>query len=179
MKFAETRLAGAYVIDPVPQEDDRGFFARSFCAREFQERGLNPNVAQCSISSSRRRGTVRGMHFQTPPDCEVKLVRCTRGAIYDVIVDLRAESPTYRSHVAVELTAGNRRALYVPDRFAHGFQTIEDETEVLYQMSEFYAPQSAAGLRYDDPVLSIRWPLEVSIISDRDRSWPLLTGPGS
>jgi len=174
MEFSPTRLAGAYVIEPVPQTDERGFFARLFCVREFEEHGLNPRVVQCSLSYTRNRGTLRGMHYQTPPACEVKLVRCIRGGIYDVIVDLRPDSPTYKSHFAIELTAGNRRALYVPERFAHGFQTIEDETEVFYQMSEFYTPGKADGLRYDDPALGIRWPLPVSDISERDRQWPLL-----
>jgi dTDP-4-dehydrorhamnose 3,5-epimerase len=172
--FTEAKLEGAYVIAPERIEDDRGFFARTFCRREFQEHGLDPDVAQTSIALNSARATVRGMHFQWPPMAEVKIVRCTRGAILDVIVDLRPESATYLEHVAVELTAENGLALYVPERFAHGYQTLEDQTEVSYQMSEFYAPDLAAGLAYDDPELRLEWPLPVSVISAKDSEWPPL-----
>jgi dTDP-4-dehydrorhamnose 3,5-epimerase len=174
MRFFETELTGAYIIEPEPNYDERGFFARTFCAREFAEHGLKSAFVQCSISNTSRRGTLRGLHYQLPPSCEVKLVRCTAGAIYDVIVDLRRDSPTYLQHVGVELTARNHWALYVPEMFAHGMQVLEDNTEVLYQISEFYAPDKAAGLRYDDPKLAIKWPIPVSIIAEKDKSWPLL-----
>lgn len=174
MRFVETRLAGAFLIHTEPVADERGFFARTYCAREFEDHGLHPTVAQASISSNRCRGTLRGMHYQTPPVAESKLVRCTSGAIHDVIVDLRPGSPTYLEHAAFELTATNHLALYVPELFAHGFITLRDNTEVLYQISEFYTPGYGRGLRYDDPALSIRWPAPVEVISDKDRSWPLL-----
>jgi len=174
MRFLETKLAGAYVIDLEPHEDVRGFFARTFCAREFKDHGLATKFVQCSISVNRKRGTLRGLHYQLPPCGEIKLVRCTAGAIYDVIVDLRQDSPTYWEHLGVELTARNRHALYVPERFAHGFQTLEDDTEIFYQISEFYAPEQSAGVRFDDPKLGIQWPLPVAEISDKDRRWPLL-----
>ena len=174
MIFTATRLAGAYLIDPERIEDERGFFARTWCRDEFERQGLNPRLVQCNVSYNHRRGTLRGMHYQAKPHEEAKLVRCTRGAIYDVIVDLRPDSPTYRQWVAVELTAENRRMLYIPEGFAHGFQTLADETEVFYQMSESYHPQSARGVRYDDPALGIAWPLEVAIISEKDRGYPLL-----
>ena len=174
VKFTETRLGGVFVVEVEPQTDARGFFARTFCAREFQERGLATNFVQCSVSHNLRRGTVRGLHYQRPPAGEVKLVRCTSGALYDVIVDLRESSPTYLHHVGVELTSRNRRALYVPEMFAHGFQTLEDDTEVFYQMSAFYEPELATGIRYDDPRLGIEWPLVVSVVSEKDKLWPLL-----
>ena len=162
------------MIELEPHADERGFFARAFCAREFGERSLVTRFLQCSVSLTTRRGTVRGLHFQQPPAAEVKLVRCTAGAIHDVIVDLRPESSTYLQHVAVELSALNRQTLYVPERFAHGFQTLADQSEVFYQMSEFHCPEHASGLRYDDPRLGIAWPLDVTMISERDRAWPLL-----
>ena len=174
MQFKETPLAGAFVIETEPHEDNRGFFARTFCAREFEAQGLVGTFVQCSLSMTRARGTLRGMHYQLPPACEVKLVRCAAGAIHDVIVDLRRDSPTYLQHFNVDLTAQNRRALYVPKMFAHGFQTLEDGSEVFYQMSEFYAPDESAGVRFDDPKLGIRWPLPVAAIADKDRIWPLL-----
>jgi dTDP-4-dehydrorhamnose 3,5-epimerase len=170
--FTETALAGAYLIEPQRREDDRGFFARVWCEREFSAQGLDPRVAQSSISLNRRSGTLRGMHYQAAPHEEIKLVRCTRGAVYDVIIDLRLESPTFAQHIAVELTADNRCALYIPRGFAHGFQTLEDETEVLYQMSEFYAPGSARGVRWNDPAFGIRWPITDPIMLDRDRYYP-------
>jgi dTDP-4-dehydrorhamnose 3,5-epimerase len=173
MRFLETKLRGAYIVEPEPHEDSRGFFARTFCAREFQEHGLLNSFVQCSVSLSRERGTLRGLHYQRPPACEVKLVRCTAGALYDVIVDLRPDSPTYLQHIGVELTAKNRRALYVPEMFAHGLQTLENDTEVFYQISQYYSPGNAAGLRYDDPRLGISWPLSVACISPKDLKWPL------
>jgi dTDP-4-dehydrorhamnose 3,5-epimerase len=178
MIFASTPLEGAWIIDSERVSDRRGFFARTFCAHEFAARGLKATVAQASLSYSRAKGTLRGMHFQRPPVSEAKLVRCTRGAIHDVIVDLRPWSPSFLAHVAVELTAENRRALYIPDGFAHGFQTLADDTEVVYQMSEFYAPGHEAGLRHDDPSLALEWPLAVTEISEKDRRWPDLD-PGA
>jgi dTDP-4-dehydrorhamnose 3,5-epimerase len=174
MIFTETVLRGAFVVDLEPRGDERGFFARAFCQREFDLRGLKSVVAQGNISFNRRKGTVRGLHFQLPPYAETKFVRCSRGAILDVIVDARPESPTYLQHVAVELTADNRRGLYVPERFAHGYQVLEDETETTYQVGEFYMPSAEGGLRYSDPRLGIGWPLPVADVSDKDASWPLL-----
>jgi dTDP-4-dehydrorhamnose 3,5-epimerase len=175
MRFLPTRLAGAFVIELDPHRDERGFFARTFCVQEFEAHGLLGRVTQCSISVTQRRGTVRGLHYQRPPAGEVKLVRCIRGAIHDVIVDLRKDSPTYLKHLAMELSAENRRALYIPEMFAHGFQTLADDAEVLYQMSATYVPELATGVRCDDPALAIQWPLPVSLISDKDRTWPLLS----
>lgn len=175
MIFTETELSGAFVIDLDRKEDDRGFFARAFCQHEFTEHGLKPVIAQANIAFNRRSGTLRGMHFQFPPAAETKLVRCTRGAILDIIVDLRPESPTYLDHVAVELSADNHRALYVPERFAHGYQALEDATETSYQAGEFYTPDAEGGLRYDDPKLRLSWPLPVTDVSDKDRSWPSLS----
>ena len=174
MRFLPTPLSGAFVVEPDPNEDSRGFFARTFCAREFSGQGLASTFVQCSISYNHKRGTLRGLHHQMPPAAEVKLVRCTSGAIYDVVVDLRRNSPTYLQHFGVELSARNRRALYVPEMFAHGLQTLADETEVFYQISEYHAPDKAAGIRYDDPKLKIKWPLSVSVISDKDLKWPRL-----
>lgn len=152
--------------------DERGFFARAWCQREFAEHGLNPRLVQCNISYNPRRGTLRGMHYQAVPHSEAKLVRCTRGAIYDVIVDLRSDSPSYLRHFGVDLTAEGREMLYVPEGVAHGFLTLEDETEVFYQMSEFYAPEAARGVRWNDPAFGIRWPIEVAVISPRDAAYP-------
>lgn len=174
MKFVETPLSGAFWIELETLEDNRGFFARSFCAREFEAQGLKPTVAQCNLSFNHRRGTLRGMHFQIPPAAETKLVRCTRGALYDVIVDLRPDSPTYKAHYSIELSADNHRALYIPEGFAHGFQTLLDHTEVFYQMGEFYTPNCQRGIRYDDPALAIAWPLPVQVISDKDAALPSL-----
>jgi dTDP-4-dehydrorhamnose 3,5-epimerase len=174
MIFTETKLSGAYIIDIEPHEDARGFFARAFCQQELLDHGLNPLIAQANIAFNHRKGTMRGMHFQFPPAAETKLVRCTRGAILDIIVDLRPESPSYLQHVAVELNEDNRRALYVPERFAHGYQVIADQTETSYQVGEFYAPGMESGLRFDDPRLGLRWPLSVTVISDKDRDWKLL-----
>lgn len=174
MLFTATKLAGAYVIEAECHEDSRGFFARTFCAREFKNHGLTTDLAQCSVSLSHKRGTLRGLHYQLPPAGEVKLVRCTAGAVLDVIIDLRPDSPTYLQHVGVELTAENRRAIYIPQMFAHGLQTLKDNTEVFYQISEFYTPDKSTGLRFDDPKLKIQWPLPVTSISERDLKWPLL-----
>jgi len=172
VKIIPTELRDAKLVELEKIEDERGFFARSFCARDFEAEGLDPCVAQCNVSYNRRRGTLRGMHFQRAPHAEAKLVRCTRGGIYDVIVDLRPDSPSFRRWLAVELTAENRRALYVPRGFAHGFQTLEDGCEVLYQMSEFYVPDAAAGVRWNDPAFAITWPIDDPILSARDASYP-------
>lgn len=172
MNMTSVSLHGAYVIDLERIVDERGFFARTWCAQEFRSQGLNPNLAQCSLSYNTRRGTLRGMHFQAEPHQEAKLVRCCSGAIYDVILDLRRDSPTYRKWFAVELTAANRRTLYVPEGVAHGFQTLTDETEVLYQISERYRPESARGVRWDDPLFGIEWPIRDPILSERDRAYP-------
>jgi dTDP-4-dehydrorhamnose 3,5-epimerase len=180
MIFTETKLQGAFVIEPEKLEDERGFFARTWCQREFAERGLNPAIAQCSISFNRKRGTLRGMHYQIAPHEETKIVRCTRGAIYDVndvIIDLRADSPTFTRWLALELDAENRRMLYIPKGFAHGFQTLQDATEVLYEISEFYAPEHARGVRWDDPAFGIEWPAADRILTPRDRAYPNFT-PG-
>jgi dTDP-4-dehydrorhamnose 3,5-epimerase len=175
MRFIQTTLPGVFLVEPAPCEDSRGFFARTFCAREFAEHGLATGFVQCSVSMSRLRGTLRGMHYQLPPACEAKLLRCTAGALYDVVVDLRPGSPSYLQHLSVELSAANQRWLYVPEMFAHGFQTLEDDTEVFYQITEYYTPDRASGLRFDDPGLKIHWPLPVAAISDKDRQWPLLS----
>jgi dTDP-4-dehydrorhamnose 3,5-epimerase len=174
MHFTETNLKGAFVIEPEAHQDGRGLFARTFCAREFRDHNLADQFVQCNTSWNAHRGTVRGLHYQVSPSCEVKLVRCTAGSIWDVIVDLRPDSPTYLQHFGVELSARNRRALYIPEMFAHGFQTLEDGAEVFYQMGEFYAPKLAGGIRYDDPKLGIRWPLPVTSISEKDQQWALL-----
>lgn len=173
MIFTETRLKGAFVIDIERREDSRGFFARVFCQREMEAHGLNKTIAQANIAFNAKKGTVRGMHFQFPPVAETKLVRCTRGALLDIIIDLRPESPTYLEHVAVELTEENRRALYVPERFAHGYQILADSTETSYQVGEFYAPGCEGGLLYWDPRLQLEWPLPVSVISEKDQQWKL------
>ena len=171
MIFTETRLKGAFIIDLDPKRDERGFFARAFCQREFREHGLQPIIAQANLASNAKKGTVRGMHFQYPPAAETKLVRCTRGAILDVIVDLRPESATYLEHVAVELNEDNMRALYVPERCAHGYQTLRDNTDTSYQVGEFYTPNAEGGVRYDDTRLGLRWPLPVSVISSKDHQF--------
>jgi len=171
MIFTETKLRGAFTIDLERREDNRGFFARTFCQHEFEEHGLRPIIAQVNLASNKRKGTLRGMHFQYPPAAETKLVRCTRGAILDIIVDLRPESPTYLEHVEVELSADNYRALYVPERFAHGYQALEDQTETNYQVGEFYTPGVEGGLSPYDPALGLRWPLPVTEISEKDAGW--------
>jgi dTDP-4-dehydrorhamnose 3,5-epimerase len=172
--FTETALPGAFIIDIERRGDDRGFFARVFCQEEFADHGLKPSIAQANIAFNAAKGTLRGMHFQFPPHAETKLVRCTRGAILDIIVDLRPESPTYLQHVAVELSASNYRALYVPERFGHGYQALEDETETSYQVGEFYAPNTEGGLRFDDPRLALEWPLPVGEMSPKDQGWSYL-----
>ncbi len=174
MLFTETALKGAFLIDIERREDNRGFFARTFCGQEFVAQGLEVTNVQCSIAFNHKKGTIRGMHYQVAPATEAKLVRCTQGAIYDVIVDMRPESPTYLSHIGVELTANNHRALYVPEMFAHGYQTLTDGAEVVYQMNKFYTPGYERGLHYDDPILALEWPLPVSEISKQDLKWPLL-----
>lgn len=173
MKFTETKLKGAYIIEPELITDERGFFARSWCQQEFEKRGLNPKLVQCNISFNHKKGTLRGMHYQAKPYEEAKLVRCTKGGIYDVIIDLRAESPTFKQWDAVELTAENYQMLYVPEGFAHGFQTLVDNSEVFYQISEFYHPESARGVRWDEPIFGIEWPDEERrVISDKDGIYP-------
>ena len=174
MIFTETRLAGAYTVDLEPHQDQRGFFARMFCENEFAARRLKPAIAQANIGSNGKCGTLRGMHFQYPPAAETKYVRCSRGAILDIIVDLRPESPTYLHHVAVELSAANQRGLYIPERFAHGYITLADDTETIYMVGERYTPGAEGGLRFDDPRLHLSWPIPVAVMSDKDRRWRLL-----
>lgn len=176
MIFTPTSLAGAWLVEPERMVDERGFFARTFCAAEMAAHGLPPQVAQCSIAWNRERGTVRGLHYPEPPHAEAKLVRCTRGAIYDVLVDLRPGSVSYKRHFAVELTADNRRQLWVPPGCAHGYQTLLPDTEVAYQMTEPYAPAAGRGVRWDDPAFGVPWPLPVTVISERDRGYPDFTG---
>ena len=174
MNIATTHLSGVAVIDLERKEDDRGFFARTFDRKEFADAGLEPLVEQCNLSFNHKAGTLRGMHYQVAPATEAKLVRCTAGAIVDIIVDVRPDSPTYLQHFAVELTADNRRALYVPPMFAHGYQALTDGAEVTYQVSEAYTPGTERGLRHDDPALGLSWPLSVSVISPKDAAWPLM-----
>jgi dTDP-4-dehydrorhamnose 3,5-epimerase len=175
--FEETSLRGAFVVDLERREDERGFFARSWCANEFTDHGLPNTVVQANVSWNARQWTLRGMHFQRAPHAETKLVRSTRGAIYDVIVDLRPESETYKQWLGVELTADNRRALFVPEGFAHGYQTLVPDSEVFYQVSEFYTPSAEAGVRWDDPAFGIEWPdPDNAFLSEKDRSWPDFTG---
>ena len=171
MKFTETKLAGAFIVDVDERNDDRGFFARTFCQNEFAAHGLKTTIAQTNMSFNHAAGTLRGMHFQFPPAAETKFIRCPLGALHDVIVDLRPESATYRQHVGVELTAHNHRALYIPERFGHGFITLVDNTVASYQVGEFYVPGLEGGLRHDDPDLDIDWPRVPTVISDKDRSW--------
>ena len=171
MRFQETRLQGAFIIEPERNEDERGFFARVFCVEEFGAHGLETNLVQCSISYNKQRSTLRGLHYQVAPHEEVRLVRCTMGAVYDVVLDLRPPSSTFKQWIAAELTSENRRILYVPKGFAHGFLTLEDNCEVFYQMSEFYYNENAQGVRWDDPAFGIQWPGPVQLISERDRSF--------
>jgi dTDP-4-dehydrorhamnose 3,5-epimerase len=170
--FIPTPLAGAYVIEPEPRDDARGLFARTWCERELATQGLETRIAQCSTSFNKRKGTLRGMHYQIRPFAETKIVRCTRGALYDVIIDLRPDSPTFTRHFAAVLSADDRKMMYVPVGCAHGFQTLEDATEVLYQISEFYSADHARGVRWNDPAFAIRWPDDERTIVDRDRSYP-------
>lgn len=172
MIFKEISLKGAYVIELEKLQDERGFFARAWCQREFENHGLTARIAQANISYNAKRGTLRGMHYQAAPHEEMKLVRCTKGAIFDVIVDLRKDSPTYLQWIGVELAADSHRMLYVPENFAHGFQTLEDDTEVTYQVSQFYTPASERGIRWNDPAIGIEWPQAPTIMSEKDRSWP-------
>jgi dTDP-4-dehydrorhamnose 3,5-epimerase len=169
--FTETRLKGAFILDIERREDDRGFFARAFCQEEFKAHGLNPIVAQANTAHNRLKGTLRGMHFQYPPAAETKLVRCTKGAILDIIVDLRPESPTYLEHVAVELSDDNQRALFVPERFAHGYQVLRNDTDTSYFVGEFYTPNAEGGLMYNDPRLGLSWPLPIAVISEKDQKF--------
>jgi dTDP-4-dehydrorhamnose 3,5-epimerase len=171
MLFLETSLQGAFIIEPERKEDERGFFARVFCVEEFGARGLETNLVQCSISFNKQKGTLRGMHFQTIPHEEVRLVRCTTGAVYDVLLDLRSDSLTFKQWIGEVLTSENRRMMYVPKGFAHGFLTLENNCEVLYQMSEFYHSDYAGGVRWDDPAFGIEWPAQVRLISERDRTF--------
>jgi dTDP-4-dehydrorhamnose 3,5-epimerase len=175
MIYTETNLRGAFVIEPQTIRDDRGFFAYLFDVREAASHGVRVGVAQVKLAYNHQKGTLRGMHYQAAPSTETKLIRCTRGAVWDVIVDMRPDSPTYRKSFGVELTADNRKALYVPQLFAHGYQTLCDDVEVIYQVDEFYAPQHERGVRFDDPALGLSWPLPVSVMSPKDRNWPLLS----
>ena len=172
MIFIATALKGAFIIEPGKREDTRGFFARTWCQREAAAHGLNPCVVQCNVSFNKKKGTLRGMHYQAAPCAEEKLVRCTMGSIYDVIIDIRPESPTFKQHLSIVLTAQNRSILYVPKGFAHGFQTLEDNTEVFYQMSEFYVPEYAKGIRWNDAAFGIQWPDDERIIVERDQTYP-------
>ena len=172
MIFRQTTLPGAFIVDLEKREDDRGFFARTWCQREFAEMGLNAELSQCNVSYTRQRGTLRGMHWQEPPHAEAKLVRCTRGVIWDAIIDLRADSPTYMEYFGIELTAASGRSLYIPEGMAHGFVTLDDHSEVSYLMSEFYEPSAARGVRWNDPAFKINWPLTDPILHPRDASYP-------
>ena len=172
MNFRETKIRGAFEIHPEFLNDERGFFARTWCKREFEAQGLNSRLAQCNVSYNKIKGTLRGMHYQEAPHAEEKLVRCTRGAIYDVVIDLRPNSPTFKEWVGVVLDPEKRNMLFVPTGCAHGFLTLEDEAEVLYQMSEFYNAEASRGVRWDDPAFQIAWPESVRIISERDRTYP-------
>lgn len=177
MRFVPTQLEGVFVIQQERHADERGFFARTWCARELQERGLEPGLAQCSVSFNHRRGTLRGLHYQAPPFAEVKLVRCTRGALFDVAVDLRPDSASFGRWVGVELTADDGQSLYIPRGFAHGFLTLEDSTEIFYSISAPYSPEAARGVRWNDPLFGIAWPRPVEVIAPRDHGYPD-TAPG-
>jgi dTDP-4-dehydrorhamnose 3,5-epimerase len=172
MRFLSTELVGVFEVHLEGNYDDRGFFARSWCQKEFETNGLNPRVVQCNVSFNARKGTLRGMHWQEAPYAETKLIRCTMGGVFDVVLDLRSASPTYKRWIAVALTAENRRMIYVPEGCAHGFLTLSDDTEVFYQMSEFYRAEGARGVRWDDPAFGIKWPCKVEVISERDRCYP-------
>ncbi len=172
MRFIATPLPGVMVIKPERNADERGFFARTWCVNEFEQRGLETRLVQCNISFNRCKGTVRGLHYQIAPHAEAKLIRCTRGSIYDIALDLRPDSPTFKKWFSITLTARNRLAMYIPIGLAHGLQTQTDNTEILYQMSEFYYPEYARGVRWTDPAFDIRWPLPISVISDRDQNFP-------
>lgn len=172
MIFTATELEGAFLIEPELLGDERGFFARTFCRREFAAQGLQDEFVQCNISFNKKKGTLRGMHYQAAPHQEIKLVRCTSGSIYDVIIDLRPDSPTFTRWIGVELSAENRKMLYIPADFAHGFITLTDNTEIFYQMSQFYVPDAARGLRWNDPAFAIQWPVPISTLSPKDRNYP-------
>jgi dTDP-4-dehydrorhamnose 3,5-epimerase len=172
MIFTETALKGAFILEVKQLEDERGFFGRTWCKKEMEDHGLNGNVVQANMSYNKKKGTVRGMHFQNPPYAETKLIRCTKGAIYDVIIDLRKDSPTYKQWIGVELTEQNHKMLYVPENFAHGFITLEDNTEVAYQVTQYYTPGAEGGIRWDDPSFTIQWPVPVELVSDKDQNHP-------
>ena len=176
MIFHSLEIPGAYLIEPERKADERGFFARTYCRHELEERRLDPTVVQCNISVNKLRGTLRGLHWQAAPHEEIKLVRCTKGAIHDVVLDLRPDSPAFKKHWAARLDEDNRLSLYIPAGCAHGFQTLTDDAEVFYQMSEFYYPEAARGVRWDDPAFDITWPLPVTQISEKDRSFPDFDG---
>ncbi len=173
MIFTETKLSGAYIIDVKKIEDDRGFFGRAWCKKEFEEHGLNANAVQANVSFNKQKGTLRGMHFQLAPFSETKTVRCTAGAIYDVIIDLRPNSPTFKQWIGVELTEQNFKMLYVPEGFAHGFMTLADNSAVHYMVTEFYSPGAESGVRYNDPAFNIKWPMEATVVSEKDKLHPL------
>ena len=175
MKFTETKLKGAFVVEIEKLSDERGFFARSWCQKEFEAHGLNARLVQANVSYNHKKGTLRGIHYQIAPYQECKLISCTRGAIYDVIIDLRPDSPTYKQWTGVELTADSYHMFFVPEDFGHGFQTLTDETEITYQVSQFYTPGSEKGIRFDDPVFNIQWPLDAAVISEKDKNWPDFT----
>jgi dTDP-4-dehydrorhamnose 3,5-epimerase len=172
MKFTDTAIPGSFVIDLEPHRDDRGFFARTFCAETFAKHGLKSIIAQSNVTFNHRKGTIRGLHYQLPPMAEAKLLRCTRGAIYEVIVDMRPDSPAFMQHLGVELTEFNRRLLYVPEMCAAGYQALADESEAAYSVCQFYAPEQERGFRYDDPAFGVDWPLKVTKLSEKDRNWP-------
>jgi dTDP-4-dehydrorhamnose 3,5-epimerase len=174
MHFADANIVGAKIIDPNPQQDNRGRFLRAWCAQEFADHGIDFSPVQANMGYSERKGTVRGMHYQEAPAREAKLVRCTRGSMFDVALDLRPDSPTYGQWYGIELSAQNGRMLYVPEMCAHGYQTLEDGTEMHYMTSAFYTPAAARGVRFDDPAFRIEWPLSIASVSEQDRSWPLL-----
>lgn len=176
MHFQQSKIPGLYVIEVEPHKDHRGFFARSWCQREFSAHGLNPRIAQISVAFTAKKGGLRGLHYQLSPHWEAKTVRCTRGKIFDVAVDLRPDSPTFCQWVGFELSADNHRTLHIPEGCAHGYQTLEHESEIQYLTTEFYAPEAARGRRYNDPAFGITWPLPVAAISDADRSWPDFEG---
>ena len=174
MKFTETGLKGAFVIEMETREDERGFFARAFCRKEFESHGLSPDIVQSNISFNKTRGTLRGMHYQIKPHEEVKMIRCTRGAVYDVIIDLRKGSPTHKQWISMELTEDNYKMLYIPEGFAHGYITLKDKSDVFYLVTQFYAPGFESGVRYNDPVFGIQWPKDVpvTLVTEKDRTWP-------
>jgi dTDP-4-dehydrorhamnose 3,5-epimerase len=174
MKFEETSLPGVFLVDQQAASDDRGFFARGWCKKEFSDQGLAADICQVNFSQNHLAGTLRGLHMQTDPHGEAKLVRCTRGSIFDVAVDMRESSPAYLHWLGFELSAENRSALFIPEGFAHGYQTLSDNTEVFYLVSEFYTPGAEVGFRYDDPKIGVEWPVDVQVISDKDKAWPLL-----